>query len=183
MQIRHNLPRGGGAFIAEVDGNLTLNKGETVKLHWQGKHRGPDFDPIHFELKTVTAPSLVEWQGRPVPTVMAEALTKGESVKRADKARGDDDEVLLPRLNAARALACRDGGNAYVGARQPASRTRTAFVMRRTGFIRESLSTSRARAGNSPSAGMRPLLRRAPTSTAPSRQRAYLQASLAKRDG
>jgi AAA domain/RepB DNA-primase from phage plasmid len=89
------LPRGGGAFIAEVDGNLTLNKGETVKLHHQGKHRGPDFEPIHFELKTVTAPALVDSKGRPVPTVMAEALTKGESVKRADKARNDDDEVLL----------------------------------------------------------------------------------------
>ncbi|WP_445222125.1 AAA family ATPase [Bradyrhizobium sp. Pa8] len=89
------LPRGGGAFIAEVDGNLTLNKGETVKMHWQGKHRGPDFEPIHFELKTVTAPSLVDSKGRPVPTVMAEALTKGESVKRADKARNDDDAVLL----------------------------------------------------------------------------------------
>lgn len=89
------LPRGGGAFIAEVDGNLTLNKGETVKLHWQGKHRGPDFDPIHFELKTVIAPSLVDSKGRPVPTVMAEALTKRESLKRADKARNDDDDVLL----------------------------------------------------------------------------------------
>jgi hypothetical protein len=89
------LPRGGGAFIAEMDGNLTLNKGDTVKMHWQGKHRGPDFDPIHFELKTVTAPALVDSKGRPVPTVMAEALTKGESVKRADKARSDDDEVLL----------------------------------------------------------------------------------------
>jgi hypothetical protein len=89
------LPRGGGAFIAEVDGNLTLNKGDTVKMHWQGKHRGPDFEPIHFELKTVTAPSLVDSKGRPVPTVMAEALTKGESVKRADKARNDDDDVLL----------------------------------------------------------------------------------------
>jgi hypothetical protein len=89
------LPRGGGAFIAEVDGNLTLNKGETVKLHHQGKHRGPDFEPIHFELKTVTAPTLVDSKGRPVPTVMAEALTKGESIKRADKARNDDDNVLL----------------------------------------------------------------------------------------
>ncbi|MDE5466046.1 AAA family ATPase [Bradyrhizobium sp. CSS354] len=89
------LPRGGGAFIAEVDGNLTLNKGETVKLHWQGKHRGPDFDPIYFELKTVTAPALVDSKGRPVPTVMAEALTKGESIRRADKARNDDDDVLL----------------------------------------------------------------------------------------
>jgi hypothetical protein len=89
------LPRGGGAFIAEVDGNLTLNKGETVRLHWQGKHRGPDFEPIHFELRTVTAPSLVDSKGRPVPTVMAEALTKSETVKRAVKARSDDDEVLL----------------------------------------------------------------------------------------
>lgn len=89
------LPRGGGAFIAEVDGNLTLNKGETVKLHHQGKHRGPNFEPIHFELKTVTAPTLVDSKGRPVPTVMAEALSKGESIKRADKARSDDDDVLL----------------------------------------------------------------------------------------
>ena len=89
------LPRGGGAFIAEMDGNLTLNKGDTVKLHWQGKHRGPDFDPIYFELKTVTVPTLVDSKGRPVPTVMAEALSKGESIKRADKARNDDDEVLL----------------------------------------------------------------------------------------
>lgn len=90
------LPRGGGAFIAEVDGNLTLNKNDGgVKMHWQGKHRGPDFEPIHFELKTVTAPALVDSRGRSVPTVMAEVLTKGETVRRADKARSDDDDVLL----------------------------------------------------------------------------------------
>jgi hypothetical protein len=58
------LPCGGGAFIAEVDGNLTLNKSEgSVRMHWQGKHRGPDFDPIHFELKTVTAPTLARQAG------------------------------------------------------------------------------------------------------------------------
>lgn len=49
------LPRGGGAFIAEVDGNLTLAKSDgIVRMHWQGKHRGPDFDPISIELKTIT---------------------------------------------------------------------------------------------------------------------------------
>jgi hypothetical protein len=90
------LPRGGGAFIAEVDGNLTLNKNDGgVKMHWQGKHRGPDFEPIHFELETVTAPALVDSRGRSVPTVMAKVLTKGETVRRADKARSDDDEVLI----------------------------------------------------------------------------------------
>lgn len=74
------LPRGGGAFIAEMDGNLTLSKtGEAVRLHWQGKHRGPDFKPISFRLKTVSAPQLVDSKGRPVPTVMAVPLADGDS--------------------------------------------------------------------------------------------------------
>jgi hypothetical protein len=33
------LPRGGGAFLNELDGNLTLwsdNLGEVTELHWQG---------------------------------------------------------------------------------------------------------------------------------------------------
>src|SRR5947199_5177266 len=31
------IPRGGGAFIAEMDGNLTIRKdGMVVELHWQG---------------------------------------------------------------------------------------------------------------------------------------------------
>lgn len=41
------LPRGGGAFIAEMDGNLVcLKRDSVVDLHWQGKFRGPDFDPM-----------------------------------------------------------------------------------------------------------------------------------------
>jgi hypothetical protein len=65
-------PRGGGAFIAEVDGNLTLTKADArVKLHWQVKHRGADFTPLYFALETVTAPMLVDSKGRSVPTVMA----------------------------------------------------------------------------------------------------------------
>ncbi len=73
-------PRGGGAFIAEMDGNLTLTRtGEAVRLHWQGKHRGPDFKPISFKLQTVTAPQLVDSKGRSVPTVMAVPLAAGET--------------------------------------------------------------------------------------------------------
>ena len=38
------LPRGGGAYLNEVDGNLIVkNGGSIVELHWQGKFRGPDF--------------------------------------------------------------------------------------------------------------------------------------------
>lgn len=80
------LPRGGGAFIAEMDGNLTLTKvGEAVRLHWQGKHRGPDFKPILFKLQTVTAPQLVDSKGRPVPTVMAVPLSIGEPSGLAER--------------------------------------------------------------------------------------------------
>lgn len=74
------LPRGGGAFIAEMDGNLTLSKaGEVIRLHWQGKHRGPDFKPICFRLQTVSAPQLLDSKGRPVPTVMAVPTAEGEN--------------------------------------------------------------------------------------------------------
>ena len=36
------LPRGGGAFIAEMDGNLTAKKlNAAVELHWQGNSAVP----------------------------------------------------------------------------------------------------------------------------------------------
>ena len=58
------LPRGGGAFIAEVDGNFTLSKSDAVvTLHWQGKFRGPDFAPIPFMLAPVTAEALKDSKG------------------------------------------------------------------------------------------------------------------------
>ena len=49
------LPRGGGSYLNETDGNLTaLNNDGVVELHWQGKFRGADFAPISFQLRKVT---------------------------------------------------------------------------------------------------------------------------------
>jgi AAA domain len=95
------LPRGGGAFIAEMDGNLTAQKTEAgpVKLHWQGKFRGPDFKPIHFDLSTVTAPGLVDSKGREIPTVLATLVTEGETRKRRETARKDEDLALVAIQN------------------------------------------------------------------------------------
>lgn len=44
-------PRGGSAFLNEIDCNLILwCEGDGVtELHWSVKKRGPDFDPIWFE--------------------------------------------------------------------------------------------------------------------------------------
>lgn len=76
------IPRGGGAFIAEVDGNLVLKvKSELpkiVELHWQGKFRGPDFEPITFKIEVGTSERIKDSRGNKIPTVTARTLTKEE---------------------------------------------------------------------------------------------------------
>lgn len=97
------LPRGGGAFLNEVDGNLSLAKrGDTSVLHWQGKHRGPDFPPLSFDMRTVTAPGLVDSRGRAIPTVLAVPVQEQEVQQRATAASRDDELMLL---------AIRENGN------------------------------------------------------------------------
>src|ERR1700730_12311757 len=89
------LPRGGGAFIAEMDGNLTCAKTETVvKVHHQGKFRGPDFAPIHFQLHTATADTLKDSKGRPIPTVVAMPISEADQQVAEAVSRGDEDAVL-----------------------------------------------------------------------------------------
>ena len=83
------LPRGGGAFIAEVDGNLVcLKRDSIVDLSWQGKFRGPDFDPVGFELRTVTADKLKDSKGRSIATVMAMPLS--EQTRSRDPSQGPE---------------------------------------------------------------------------------------------
>ncbi len=89
------IPRGGGAFIAEVDGNLSCCKNDsTVELHWQGKFRGPDFAPTHFLIKTVTEPKLKDSDGRLIPTVIAEHISEQAKEEIAAASRHDEDKVL-----------------------------------------------------------------------------------------
>jgi hypothetical protein len=53
------VPRGGGAFVNEIDGNLVLKTlsemPKVVDLHWHVKFRGPDFSPIGFMLTPGTS--------------------------------------------------------------------------------------------------------------------------------
>jgi hypothetical protein len=88
------LPRGGGAFIAEMDGNLTLSKADAgVEMHWQGKFRGSDFAPIPFQLSSATTPKLRDSKGRPIPTVIATAMSARE--RSLTGSRSDDDMLLI----------------------------------------------------------------------------------------
>jgi AAA domain/Primase C terminal 2 (PriCT-2) len=98
------VPRGGGAFLAEVDGNLICRKDDSaVEMHWQGKFRGPDFAPMFFLLKTVTHERLKDTKGRLIPTVVAAALSEEGLRELSANSRNDEDRALMsiadnPRL-------------------------------------------------------------------------------------
>jgi hypothetical protein len=88
-------PRGGGAYVNEIDGNLTVTKDNmTVELHWQTKVRGPDFAPVSFMLRPVTLEELKDTKGRMIPTVIAEHLSEEEQEEIAEASRRDEDQVL-----------------------------------------------------------------------------------------
>ena len=91
------IPRGGGAFVAEVDGNLTAARhGPIVELHWQGKLRGANFAPLAFKLETVEVDRLVDSSGRIIPSVVARPMTADEQVRDGrDADRGADVLLVL----------------------------------------------------------------------------------------
>jgi hypothetical protein len=94
------VPRGGGAFVAEVDGNLTARKDDmTVELHWQEKFRGPDFPPMHFLLTEVTHERLIDSKGRLVRTVVATHLSDTAKDDLSKIAGHDEDTVLKALKN------------------------------------------------------------------------------------
>jgi hypothetical protein len=90
------LPRGGGSFIAEVDGNLTCWKTDAVvTVHWQGKFRGPDFAPVPFLVSSATTPTLKDSKGRLIPTVIAKPLSERERSEAEASTRSDEDALLI----------------------------------------------------------------------------------------
>jgi hypothetical protein len=85
------IPRGGGAYVNEVDGNLVIIKnGDVTTIDWQVKFRGAPFEPFSFEIKAVIdAPKLMDANGQSIPTVIAEPL---DELRHADlKAEKRDD--------------------------------------------------------------------------------------------
>jgi len=85
------VPRGGSAFLNEIDTNLTVwADGETSELHWTRKKRGPDFDPLLFEYSAKT----LEQFGRKVPTVVALPITEEREREIFKRKHEDENRVL-----------------------------------------------------------------------------------------
>jgi AAA domain len=102
------LPAGGGTFINELDGNLTVAKTEsTVELHWQGKFRGIEFSPMHFLITTITHPDLKDSKGRLIPTCKCEFISDETKEELAKAKVVDENRVLeLTNQNPTITLAC-----------------------------------------------------------------------------
>lgn len=94
------VPRGGGAFLNEVDGNLSLSKslGGNVVLQPHGKFRGPSFEPMGFKLVEDTADTLVDSDGGMIPSVYAEALDEPPlAAAKAGSAEHDREMRMILR--------------------------------------------------------------------------------------
>jgi hypothetical protein len=89
------VPRGGSALMNEFDGNLTVwREGEVATLHWQGKHRGPSFEPLRFELVRVQPAGLCDENGRQMPCTVARPLVSCRENQIETEVLGREDRAL-----------------------------------------------------------------------------------------
>jgi DNA polymerase bacteriophage-type len=96
------LPRGGGAFLAEVDGNLVAIKDANtmlVEVTWHGKFRGPDFAPFSFKLIPAQSPKLVDSKGRLVWSIYAQAVSDAEQEILKNVGHAEQGKVLRVMLS------------------------------------------------------------------------------------
>jgi AAA domain len=100
-------PRGGGAFVAELDSNLVLvPKSENPKvseLHWHVKHRGVDFAPLPFKITAGTSEQLKDAKGRFIWTVTAALMTQEQAAAADNVSAERQDQLLVAMKNSPRA--------------------------------------------------------------------------------
>lgn len=94
---RDNLsPKGGSSLLNEVDGNLTLwNDGGILSMHWQGKFRGAEFEPLSMELQRYETSKICDNQGRIMPTILAKPILMTRAVQLARENLKLEDKLLI----------------------------------------------------------------------------------------
>jgi len=95
-------PYGSGAILNEVDGNLTLWQQPStglVRLYWQGKIRGLDFEPLLFRFEITGSPDVLDAKGRQVqlPTMRP---SSAEAAEEREQASVNKDVALLKAMQA-----------------------------------------------------------------------------------
>lgn len=96
------LPRGGGAFLAEIDGNLVAIYDQSTRIAevtTHGKFRGPEFDPFSFKLVAGQSEKLVDTKGRFIWSVFAKPISEAEIEATEAMGTSDEDDVLRAMLD------------------------------------------------------------------------------------
>lgn len=90
-----NLPRGGGAFVAEIDGNTYITKNDAVvELHRHDKFRGRMWEPMAFRLDSGNSDKLRDSRGRNIWVVTATPISDSEKAELDDTADRRRDDLL-----------------------------------------------------------------------------------------
>lgn len=149
------IPRGGGAFLAEVDGNIAVQRRDSLLVaSAQGKFRGSDAWTLRFELETMRDhPTLRDTRGRAIPTVIAKPVGEGKAAVM-EKRSEQDDEIVLRAVSDKPGLTPTDLARAIgwtYGAKNEPNRTKVARVLTR--LQKEKLVIERLGAWRSTPAG------------------------------
>jgi hypothetical protein len=114
-------PKGGSSLLNEVDSNLTLwNEEGVVSMHWQGKHRGPDFEPLRMELQPYQSERLRDHRGRSMPTILAKPILELRAQQMIRETLSLEDRLLLDvETHPASSLAERCMAVGLMGAKGP----------------------------------------------------------------
>jgi hypothetical protein len=103
------VPLGGSAFLNEIDGNLTLwsSAEKQTSLHWQGKFRGAEFEPMSFNLKITESTKVADSDGQLIPSVVAVPMSETMLDMAERKQESDSEELLKAIYNNKRASISR----------------------------------------------------------------------------
>ena len=109
------VPRGGGAFLNEIDGNLTVWSQDASQqtLHHSQKFRGAGFDPMEWVMQVHEFPHLTDIHGTPLKLPVSRPETV---IEKANRDRQSDDllERYLLTVEADQALSVREGAGQFM---------------------------------------------------------------------
>jgi len=108
------VPRGGGAFLNEIDGNLTVWSQDASQqtLHHSQKFRGAGFDPMEWVMQIHEFPHLTDIHGTPLKLPVSRPETVIEKANR-DRQSEDLLERYLLTVEAEQALSMREGSQQF----------------------------------------------------------------------
>jgi archaellum biogenesis ATPase FlaH len=108
------VPRGGGAFLAEIDGNLTVWSQDASQqtLHHSQKFRGAGFEPMEWVMQVHEFGHLTDIHGTPLKLPVSRPETVAERTSREIQSDGLLRQWLMT-VDAEQPLSVREGAQQF----------------------------------------------------------------------